>query len=247
MPLTTIVQGLLANNAVTSASISANNVQTVNIASSAVVARNIASYEIQTYHLSSNSVDSRTIASSAITTRHYAASSVQNIHMAANSVSTSNLTTSAVTIEKLNADVITTMFGSRVWHNTRSTVTFTNTNYLTAHGAIIINKFTAGVATILFDGTLPSNFHCWVLNASTQNLNLQCNAPRLFKFDKRRLVEQPSPFPTGYSCVLTGAYFDGSAQQALTFVYVFIGEDLATPAEVYYTIPLQGQSWPGRA
>lgn len=238
MPLTTVQQGMLANNAVISTSISANNVQTINIAPSAVVARNISSYEIQTYHLSSNSVDTRTIASSAVTTRHYAASSIQNVHLSAACVNTSNIATSAVTLEKLNADVFLNMYGSRVFHNTRSTLTLTNTNFLTAQGAIIVNRYTAGTGTILFDETLPSNFHCWVLNTSLTNLNLQSNLTRQMKFDKRKLVEIPG-FPSSYSCVLTGSYGSAPNNPALPFVYVFIGQDnnIGNP-EVVYVIPV---------
>lgn len=237
MPLTTVQQGMLANNAVISTSISANSVQTINIASSAVVARNISSYEIQTHHLSSNCVDSRIIASSAVTTRHYAASSIQNVHLGAACVNTSNIALCAVTMEKLNADVFLNMLGSRIFHNTRGTLTLTNTNYLTAQGAIIINRFTSGTGTILFDESLPNNFHCWILNTSLTNLNLNSNLSRQMRFDRRRLVEQGGGFPASYSCVLTGSW--GGSNLALPFVYVFIGQDnsVGNP-EVVYVIPI---------
>lgn len=236
MPLTTVQQGMLANNAVISTSISANNIQTINIASSAVVARNISSYEIQTYHLSSNCVDSRIIASSAVTTRHYAASSIQNVHLSAACVTTSNIALCAVTLDRLNADVLLATNGSRIFHNTRSTLTLTNTNYITAHGAIIINRYTAGTGTILFDESLPSNFHCWVLNTSLTNLNLTSNLSRLMRFDKRKLSEI-SPYASSYSCVLTGSY--SGSNQAFPFVYIFIGQDnsVGNP-EVVYVMPI---------
>jgi len=243
MPLTTVVQGMLANDSVTSLSISAENVREFDISLSAIRARHIKDYEIQTVHLSSNIINSRVIANSAVTTRHYAPSSIQNSHLSAFSVNTPNIATSAVTYPKLAFDVINIFNGSKVIHNNSTSLIFTGTNYVSAHGAIIINRCAvAGGATIQLDDSdnpVPSNFRCWILNVSLEPLVITGSVMRQLRYDARKLSPKRGPGGgvVNNTCVLTGAYIDGSAQQAFPFAQVFIGQDYTTTSEVFYIIP----------
>lgn len=243
MPLTTILQGLIANNAVTSLSISAANVRENNIALSAIRTRHIKDFEIQTYHLSTNSVDSRVIGNSAVTTRHYAPSSITASHLSAACVNTANIATSAVNYSKLNFDVINTFFGSKVIYNTATSLIFTGTNYVSAHGATIINKCNVvGGATIQLDNSdnpVPSNFRCWILNVSLEPLVLAGSVIRQLAFDERKLVKKAAPGGgvVNNTCVLTGQYLNITSQQALPWAFIFIGEDSGSTAERIYVIP----------
>lgn len=243
MPLTKIIQGLLANDSVTSLSISAENVRDFDIALSAVRARHIKDFEIQTYHLSTNSIDSRVIGNSAVTTRHYAPSSITASHLSAACVNTANIATSAVTYSKLNFDVLNAFFGSKVIYNSNTSLIFTGTNYVSANGATIINKCnTPGGATIQLDNStnpVPSNFRCWILNVSLEPLVLAGSVVRQLAFDERKLVKKAAPGGgvVNNTCVLTGAYIDVTAQQALPWAYIFIGEDSGSTSERIYVIP----------
>jgi len=237
MPLTTVIQGMLADNSVTTLSISAENVRETDIALSAIRAKHIKDYEIQTIHLSSNVVTTRNIANSAVTTRHYAPSSIQNSHLSAFCVDTANIATSAVTYSKLNFETINILYGSKVFHNTNPSLTLTSSNYLTAHGAIIVNKCTSE-SNITFDDSLPSNFHCRIFNIALDKLILGGSITRYLKFDTRKLSPNPG---VNNTCILTGGYSDGlTTRQWLPMVYVFIAQQNTNPSDIseyIYVIP----------
>ena len=85
MALTTIVQGLLAPNAVTTATVSAYNIQSLNIASSAIETRHLVLSAVDKFNITTNAIESRHVTDNTIQTRHVA--------------------TSAITLTKLNESV----------------------------------------------------------------------------------------------------------------------------------------------
>jgi len=231
MPLTTIVQGMLADNSVISTTISAENVKDFDIALSAIRTRHIKDYEIQTYHLSSNIIDSRVIASSAITTRHYAASSIQNIHLSAGCIRTANIVVSAVTVDKLNLDVFQNFRGSKVYYNDSSSFVISNSNYLSVHGAVIIHRYYNGsnpnqIATIQLEDSadpIPSNFHCWILNQALAHVEVVGSAIKPLRYDARKFTNTDN---NTNKILLSGYYTSGASRlNAYPFVYAFVGNE----------------------
>lgn len=234
MALTTVIQGMLANDAVISTTISAENVRDFDIALSAVRTRHIQDFAIQTYHLSSNVIDSRVIASSAVTTRHYAASSIQNVHLSAACVRTLNIAASAVTVDKLNLDVFQNLRGSKIFYNDRSSLIIANSNYLSAHGAIIVNRYSDGTnnfnnyTTIQLEDSsdpVPGNFHCWILNTSRQHIRLVGGASRPLRYDARKFTILDNNANT---VLVSGSYFDGGFRyNSYSFIYAFYGKEVS--------------------
>ena len=232
---------MLADNSVTSTTISAENVRDFDIALSAIRMRHIKDYEIQTVHLSGNVITSRTIANSAVTTRHYAPSSIQNMHLSAASVTTSNIALSTVTLDRLNVDIHNTFRGNKVHIVNQANTTFSGTNFQMAHGAIVVNLYATAAATITLEDSndpIPSNFHCWILNGSLQNLILQGSPLKVLKYDERKLTKT---FPPQTNTVtIPGNYFGDGFQRTYAFLYVFVGPAPAIGGgfeDVLYVIP----------
>jgi len=224
MPLTTVVQGMLADNSVISTTISAENVRDFDIALSAIRMRHIKDYEIQTVHLSGNVITSRTIANSAVTTRHYAPSSIQNMHLSAASVTTSNIALSTVTLDRLNVDVHNSFRGTKIHIINQVNTIFSGTNFRMAHGAIVVNLLSTQTATLTLDDSndpVPSNFHCWILNGSLQDLVIQGSSLKSLKYDERKLTLTNPPATN--SIIIPGKYFGDGFQRVYAFLYVFVG------------------------
>jgi hypothetical protein len=159
MALTTILQGMLADNAVTTASISAFNVQSLNISSSAIENRHLVLSAVNGYNIGSNSIEPRHIRNSTIETRHVA--------------------TSAISLNKLNESVDLYFTNVQVI-TTNGTSLFIQPGFETVYnGKILHIRDTSGPCTITFVTTqqIQPGFNMTILNESLNNVVLASTLP----------------------------------------------------------------------
>lgn len=159
MALTTILQGMLANNAVTTVSISAFNVQSLNISSSAIENRHLVLSAVNGYNIGSNSIESRHIQNSTIKTQHIA--------------------TSAISLNKLNESVDLYFTNVQVV-TTNGTSLFIQPGFEHVYnGKILHIRDTGGVCTITFvtSQLIQPGFNMTILNESLNNVILTSTIP----------------------------------------------------------------------
>jgi len=153
MAITTIVQGMLASNAVTTSNISAYNVQSLNIASSAIETRHLVLSAVDKFNITTNAIESRHVTDNTIQTRHVA--------------------TSAITLTKLNESVDNYFTNVQV-------ITTNSTNPVIAagfehvyNGKILHIRDTTGTCQVLFTTPIVAKgFNMTIVNESIYNVQL---------------------------------------------------------------------------
>jgi len=159
MALTTILQGMLADNAVTTASISAYNVQSLNISSSAIENRHLVLSAVNGYNIGSNSIETRHITDSSVQTRHVA--------------------TSAITLNKLNAAVDLYFTNVQVITSNQTALFIQPGFEHIYNGRILHIRDTTALCTINFitPKLLQPGFNMTILNESLNNVQLYTATP----------------------------------------------------------------------
>lgn len=159
MALTTILQGMLANDAVTTASISSFNVQSLSIASSAIENRHLILSAVGGYNIVSNAIEDRHIPNSTVQTRHVA--------------------TSAITLNKLNESVDLYFTNVQVI-TTNSISLFIQPGFEHLYnGKILHIRDTLGACTItfVFPQQIARGFNLTILNESLFDVQLASTVP----------------------------------------------------------------------
>lgn len=159
MALTTVLQGMLADNAVTTASISALNVQSLSIASSAIENRHLVLSAVGGYNIVSNAIEPRHIPNSTIETRHVA--------------------TSAITLNKINETVELYFTNVQIVTSSSSSIFIQPGFEHLWNGKILHIRDTSSICTItfVFPQQIARGFNMTILNESLYNVQLASTVP----------------------------------------------------------------------
>jgi hypothetical protein len=158
MAITTIVQGMLASDAVTTSNISAYNVQSLNIASSAIETRHLVLSAVDRYNISSNAIEPRHVSNNTIETRH--------------------ISTSAITLTKLNESVENYFTNVQIVTSNSTSIVIAAGFETVYNGKILHIRDNVGTCQINF--TTPfvaKGFNMTIVNESIYNVQLTSTSP----------------------------------------------------------------------
>lgn len=158
MALTTIVQGLLAPNAVTTATVSAYNIQSLNIASSAIETRHLVLSAVDKFNITTNAIESRHVTDNTIQTRHVA--------------------TSAITLTKLNESVENYFTNVQIVTSNSTSIVIAAGFENVYNGKILQIRENVGTCQINFTTPFVARgFNMTIVNDSIYDIQLTSTSP----------------------------------------------------------------------